>query len=323
MATSTKTSDFIPPPNPHPFSVEGKTAIVTGAGSGINLCFASLLLSQNCNVLFADLALRPEAQKVVDAYSSKNERKPKAAFVQTDVRDWKQLSHMFEVADKEFGGVDIVCPGAGIYDPHWSNFWHPPGSGASKDSSDGGRYASLDINITHPIRTTQLAIATFLNPSQGEKVSPTNPKRVVIISSIAGQLANLNTPLYIAGKHAMNGFIRSLGMLDSKLGIRVNGVAPGLTKTPLWTDHPEKISFVDQDKDVWATPEEVAEVMVRCLEDPEMGGGTILEVGAGQTRKVAMLNDPGPSSPGASNIRAHYAQVFEWLGEDGWGQMKL
>lgn len=129
---------------------------------GINLCSASLLLSQNCNVLFADLALRPEAQKVVDAYSSKNEGKSKAAFVQTNVRDWKQLSHMFEVADKEFGGADIVCPGAGIYDPHWSNFWHPPGSGASKDSSDGGRHASLDINITHPIRTTQLAIATFL-----------------------------------------------------------------------------------------------------------------------------------------------------------------
>jgi len=230
---------------------------------------------------------------------------------------------MFEVADKEFGGIDIVCPGAGIYDPHWSNFWHPPGSAISKDSPDGGRYASLDINITHPIRTTQLAIATFLKPSQGEKVSPTNPKRVIITSSIAGQVANLTTPLYIAGKHAMNGFIRSLGILDSQLGIRVNGVAPGLIKTPLWTDHPEKLSFVDQEKDVWATPEEVAEAMVKCLEDPEMGGGTILEVGAGQTRKVAMLNDPGPSGPGhrVSNISASYGEVFEWLGDDGWGQM--
>ncbi|OCL14952.1 NAD(P)-binding protein [Glonium stellatum] len=312
----------MPPPSTHLFSVEGKTAIVTGSGSGINLCFASLLLSRNCNVLFADLALRPEARKIVEAYSSKSEGKARAAFIQTDVRDWKQLSRMFEVADKEFGGVDVVCPGAGIYDPHWSNFWYPPGSTVSKDSPDGGHYASLDINITHPIRTTQLAIATFLKPSQGEKVSPTNPKRVVITSSIAGQLANLNTPLYIAGKHAMNGFIRSLGKLDPNLGIRVNGVAPGLIKTPLWTDHPEKLTFVDQDKDVWATPEEVAEAMLRCLEDPEMVGGTILEVGAGQTRKVAMLNDPGPSGPGhtVSNIGANYANVFELLNEDGWGQ---
>lgn len=39
-------------------------------------------------------------------------------FLKTDVREWVQLERMFEVASSEFGGVDIVCPGAGIYDPH-------------------------------------------------------------------------------------------------------------------------------------------------------------------------------------------------------------
>lgn len=119
----------------------------------------------------------------------------------------------------------------------------------------------------------------------------------------------------------MNGFIRSLGKLDDELGIRVNGVAPGVIKTPLWTEHPEKMSFLDEAKDKWATPEEVAEAMVRCLEDEELGGGTILEVGAKQTRRVEALNDPGPSGAGhtVSNLSEQYHEVYGWLGEEGWG----
>jgi NAD(P)-dependent dehydrogenase (short-subunit alcohol dehydrogenase family) len=115
-------------------SVSGKSALVTGAGSGmwlsgqyssrlivahsqlgINLSFAKLLLEHGCNVLIADLALRPEAQVLVDKHS----RGPsaRAVFQKTDVRDWVQLERMFEVAEKEFGELDIVCPGAGVYEP--------------------------------------------------------------------------------------------------------------------------------------------------------------------------------------------------------------
>lgn len=95
-------------------SVNGKTAIVTGAGAGINLCFAKLLLSQGCNVVLADLSLRPESQEVIDAYSKGS---PRAVFQQTDVTDWPQLERMFSVAEQRFGSADIVCPGAGVYEP--------------------------------------------------------------------------------------------------------------------------------------------------------------------------------------------------------------
>jgi NAD(P)-dependent dehydrogenase (short-subunit alcohol dehydrogenase family) len=265
---------------------------VTLYHTGINLSFAALLLSRGCSVLLADVSLRAEAQQLIDAHTTKELGKPRAVYLKTDVTDWSQLSHMFTIGIREFGSIDMVCPGAGIYDPHWSNFWHPPGipSGASKDSETSGRYTSLDINLTHPIRTAQLAIAHFLNPPPGvAKVSPQNPKRIILISSIAGQNANLNTPLYVAAKHGVNGFIRSLGTLEAEMGIRVNGVAPGVIKTPLWTEHPEKMSFLDEGKDAWATPEEVAEAMVRCVEDAGLGGGTILEVGKGQTRRVEAL----------------------------------
>lgn len=82
--------------------------------------------------------------------------------------------------------------------------------------------------------------------------------------------------------------------LDESLGIRVNGVAPGVIKTPLWTDHPEKMKMVDESVDEWVTPEEVAEQMLRCVEDDAVGAGTVWEVLKGRYRKVDWRNDPGP-----------------------------
>lgn len=81
---------------------------------GINFAFAKLLIENGCNVLIADLALRPEAKVLVDQHSDGS---PRAFFQETDVRDWLQLERMFEVAEQEFGEIDIICPGAGVYEP--------------------------------------------------------------------------------------------------------------------------------------------------------------------------------------------------------------
>ena len=236
-------------------------------------------------MVFADLSLRPEARELVDQHSTGADGKARAVFVKTDVVHWDQLTGMFDAADREFGGVDIVCPGAGVYEPRWSNFWHPPGTSTSKDAVHDvgggvGHYASLDINLTHPIRTTQLAISRWLNPSRGgdrAKVSPQNPKRVVHVSSIAAQVPNLTSPLYAASKAGLNHFIRALAPLD-RLGIRVTGVAPGVIRTPLWTEDPALLRWIDETKDSWVEPEEVSEAMLQCCEDPAIEGGHIMEI---------------------------------------------
>ena len=165
-----------------------------------------------------------------------------------------------------------------------------------------------------------------MNPpkdSKAGKASPTNPKRLVHISSIAGQLPGFPFPLYVASKHALNGFIRSLEPLDQTLGIRVNGVAPGVIKTPLWTEHPEKIKLVDEEQDEWVYPEEVAEGMLRCCEDDEVVGGYILEIVKNATRNVHWKNDPGPSGSGStvSNRATLTKEVFDWLAEPNWGDV--
>ncbi|KAJ5470045.1 hypothetical protein N7530_007402 [Penicillium desertorum] len=297
-------------------SVKGRSAIVTGAGSGINLSFAKLLVENGCNVLIADLALRPEAQVLADKHKTGSGR---VVFQETNVIDWVQLERMFEVAEKEFGEVDIVCPGAGVYEPHWSNFWRPPHSPESKDPASGGRYALVDINITHPIRTTQLAIAHFLNHRTSGR-----PKHIVHISSIAGQNANLAAPIYCATKHAINGLVRALANLDNKFGIRVTAM-----------------KMVDDSSDAWVTPEEVAEVMLALVQQEQVSeiigdrsgrgpqfkvsGGTILEVSK-TVRAVGQFNDPGPGNrPGntASDHRAVEEESYQLLSQKGWGLPKL
>jgi NADP-dependent 3-hydroxy acid dehydrogenase YdfG len=84
---------------------------------GICLAFAKLLLENGCNVLIGDLALRPEALVVVDKYTTKSNDSARAVFQKTDVTDWLQLDKMFTVAEQEFGEIDIVCPGAGVFEP--------------------------------------------------------------------------------------------------------------------------------------------------------------------------------------------------------------
>ncbi|KAL8981484.1 MAG: hypothetical protein Q9205_003746 [Flavoplaca limonia] len=327
-------------------SLAGKTAIVTGAGSGINLAFARLLLRKQCNVVVADLALRPEAKEVVAAHSSLSRSPARAVFQRTDVRDWAQLECMFSIATKEFGGADIVCPGAGVYEPPFSSFWHPPGSSASRDFPDSNRYALLDINLTHPIRTTQLAIAHFLSKRRCSPLPPAHVmSHVVHISSIAGQTTPLLAPLYNASKHAISGFVRTLAPLDRHHGIRVTAVAPGVIETPLWRDNPEKLRLVSEEKgDEWVSAEEVADVMGVLAGDgrkneievvkpcgfdngsEEKGmvrieGGLILEVGKGRVRKVEQFNDPGPKGPGnsAGNLRLVDGEILEMLGSGKWG----
>ncbi|OJJ43201.1 hypothetical protein ASPZODRAFT_136400 [Penicilliopsis zonata CBS 506.65] len=285
-------------------SVKGKTAIVTGAGSGINLCFAQALLENGCNVVIADLALRPEAQAVYDTFTTS----PKAVFVKTDVADWSQLEQLFTIAEKEFGEVGIVCPGAGIFEPNHSAFWFPPGSAPSTDTTASSRYATLDINLVHPIRMSQMAITHFLKHRRPEDKEQ-KKKHILLVSSIAGHMPLFVGPLYSITKHGISALVQSLAPLDHSLGIRVVGIAPGITRTPIWLEHPDKMALLDEQVDEWVLPEDVATMMLALVSQEKVGeavgetdqekltipvaGGTILEVSK-TVRAVSVFNDPGP-----------------------------
>lgn len=133
-----------------------------------------------------------------------------------------------------------------------------------------------------------------------------------MISSVAAQTIAFPVPIYGASKAAISSFTRSLGPLEPMLNIRINAVAPGRVKTPIWTE--DKLKWVAED-DEWATTEEVASAMLELVEKDEFVGGTVLEVAKGRTRRVELFNDPGPMEvkEGSSTIEKGQvvAQVLE------------
>ena len=172
----------------------------------------------------------------------------------------------------------------------------------------------LEINVTHPIRATQLAIDHFRKEKKGGAV--------VLLSSIAAQLPILPIPLYAASKAAISSFVRSMAALEPKYGIRINAVAPGLVKTPIWSQN--ELAWVDEKVDTWIGSERVAEVMLQMIEKEEYVGGTVLEVGSEIVRKVEVLNDPGFGTEKGctvANLGKGYADTFETI-EEQYGQAK-
>lgn len=127
----------------------------------------------------------------------------------------------------------------------------------------------------------------------------------------------------------------------------MTGVAPGVIKTPLWTEAPEKLKLLAGD-DAWVTPEFVADVMASLVENEavqvsaDLGaagghsrsgharertkevaveGGMILEVAKGRVRVVEQFNDVGPSGEGVTvgNMGIAEEDIFERLKGGWWG----
>lgn len=137
----------------------------------------------------------------------------------------------------------------------------------------------------------------------------------MLISSIAAQLPILPVPLYAASKAAISSFARSMAALEPKYGIRVNAVAPGVVKTPIWSE--DELTWVDEKVDTWIGTERVAEVMLQLIEK-EYVGGTVLEVGTEVVRKVQVLNDPGfgeEKGCTVANLAKGFADTFETVEE--------
>lgn len=203
---------------------------------------------------------------------------------------------------------------------------------------------SFDINLVHPVRATQLAIAHYLSSSS--PASEQNPKTVVHISSVAGESALAPVPLYIAAKWGLRGFIYSLGELEQTRHIRVAGVAPAIVRTPLWLDNNDKkawLTTTNKLQEDWVYPEEVADVvctrrmgpkmianlyqMFKICTENEMSnskgekvplkGGSFIEVVHEDVRDVPMYGaePPGTGTAGKGLALSNYAEAWKNMNE--------
>ncbi|KAF4970658.1 hypothetical protein FSARC_2363 [Fusarium sarcochroum] len=263
------------------WEVNGKVALVTGAGSGIGHALSQRLLDSGCSVIFADLQLRSEAEETLKRFPHPpvEANAPSAIFHQTDLCDWSQINSLWETSLKTFGRVNLLVNGAGLYEPPFSDFWNPPGiSPLSQDPADAqvGIYKTYSVNTIAPIRLAQIAVEYWLRPeNRGVEGS------ILWLASMAGYIHGLLTPFYYSSKAAVVSICRSLAPLKEIAGIRNSAICPGVVDTPIF-HAPYSRERVQAD-DLMLTVDELVDVAFKAIQDPEYGNGNIIEVFCGGT----------------------------------------
>lgn len=168
------------------------------------------LHAKGCSILIGDLRLHPSAKGWFEEVSHLSSQR--VIFQQTDVTCWNQLEHLFDACEQNLGGPpDIVIPAAGVYEPSSNSFW--------ADLDQDSRYKVFDVNISHPLKISRIAMRRFKAAQMGGVI--------VHLSSIAAQIPTVVNPLYSVSKQAVSQFVRCMAPLEDLSGIRVVAVAPG------------------------------------------------------------------------------------------------
>ncbi|KAJ3547734.1 hypothetical protein NM208_g1357 [Fusarium decemcellulare] len=259
------------------FPVKDKISVVTGGGSGIGLSYVLLAREKGAKaVMIADIALTPAAEQAIKQDAN-------IVFVHCDVTKWHDLENLIQESTRRFGDVpDVYVASAGVFEPPYSNFWEDP----EPIESDG--YKAVDINVNHPIKFTRLAIRALL----GKKKQGV----IALVSSIAGYSKQYTAPIYSATRHAVVGFVRSMGDAQQLQGAKVVAICPGIVMTPLWTTGtPGAAERFGIHKDVAITPDEVAATIGVAVESADYPGGAIVEVSKLGTRTIPewLIEPPG------------------------------
>lgn len=181
----------------------GKTAIVTGAGSGIGRATAVRLAQEGARVITADVS-EPRLNELVDTFPDLDFTTVPGDLASPDV-----VEAVVAACD---GRVDVLANIAGIMDA-----FLPP---AEVDDATWQRV--FDVNLNAVMRLTRAVLPVMITAGRGS---------IVNVSSEASFRASAAGVAYTASKHAVNGFTRSVAVFYRGNGIRCNAVAPGAVMT--------------------------------------------------------------------------------------------
>jgi glucose 1-dehydrogenase len=212
----------------------GKTALVTGATSGIGRAIAVRLLQEGCNVAINYLEDKDAAEETArmgreaEPIAGTGNFKPRTIAIQADITHEEEVVRMVRTTVEEFGKLDILVNNAGI---HFSTSSH------ELRLSDFDKV--LDVNLRGTFVCAREAIAAFL----AAKI----PGVIINISSVHQIIPKPKYIGYSASRGATGNLTRTLALEYSDRGIRVNAIAPGATATPInrpWVEDPVKYQEV-------------------------------------------------------------------------------
>ncbi|KAF8149357.1 hypothetical protein B0H34DRAFT_679164 [Crassisporium funariophilum] len=279
---STPTHDYKSPPRPSR-SLEGRVAIVTGAGSratGIgNGRAASILLAEaGAQVVCIDMNL--EWAEITVSMIVKEFGKDTAIAVKADVTKQHDCKLAVDTALNKFGRLDILVNNVGIGGP----------VGTAVDVDQTGWAHGLEVNVT-----SMMLMAKFAVPAmEKNKLHPIAGRGSIInIASVAGLVGGTPMLLYPTSKGAVVNMTRAMAVHHAPSGIRVNCVCPGMLYTPMLFGGgmPSKVREARRNRSLLKTEGNGWDCgcAVRFLASDEARWmtGTILTVDAGSTAAPA------------------------------------
>lgn len=202
-----------------PFTLESKTALVTGAGRGIGRAIAQTLAGYGAAVLVNDLDAGPaaETEAVIRLAGGR------AAALAGDVTDPAFPERLVQAALERFGSLDIIVNNAGYT---WDN--------VIQKTTDEQFLAMLQIHLVAPFRILRAASGWIRETAKREAAEGRRvTRKVVNITSIAGVDGNPGQAGYSSGKAGVVGFTKTMAKEWGRYNVTVNAVGFGIIETRL------------------------------------------------------------------------------------------
>jgi 3-oxoacyl-[acyl-carrier protein] reductase len=242
-------------------SLDGKVAIVTGAGQGIGRVVAETLARHGADIVVVDLD-PGRSQETVESVTKLGRR---ALNLKVNVANWDDVKGMVDQVVKDWGKIDILVNNAGI-----------TRDGLLVRMKEEDWNLVLQVNLNGTFHCTKAVIQPMSKQRCG---------RIVNIASIVGVMGNAGQANYAASKAAVIGFTKTVAREYASRMITVNAVAPGFIDTAMTQGLPAEVKETLQKQiplNRLGQPSDVAEA-VRFLVSDEAGyiTGHVLHVNGG------------------------------------------